>query len=57
VADTESVTLTAGGVTLKVSSAGVEITGGQVKHDGKDIGKTHKHSGVQAGAAQTGVPV
>jgi phage baseplate assembly protein V len=51
------ITLTAGGVTLKVSGSGVEISGGQVTHDGKNIGKDHKHSGVQAGAAQTGVPV
>lgn len=51
------ITLTAGGVTLKVDSGGVTISGGAVKHDGKDIGKTHKHSGVQTGGGQTGVPV
>lgn len=51
------ITLTAAGVTLKVSSAGVEISGGNVTHDGTNIGKTHKHSGVQAGSAQTGTPV
>lgn len=51
------ITLTVGGVTLKVSSGGVEVSGGSVTHDGKDIGKTHKHSGVTTGSGQTGVPV
>lgn len=56
VADDSSITLTAGGVTLKVSSSGVDISGGQVTHAGKDIGKDHKHTGVQAGGAVSGPP-
>lgn len=51
------VTLTAGGVTLEVSSGGVSVTGGSVTHDGKNMGKDHKHLGVTAGSAQTGNPV
>lgn len=38
-------------------AADVAISGGSVTHDGKDIGKSHKHAGVTAGGAQTGVPV
>lgn len=34
----------------------VQVTGGDVKADGISL-KTHKHGGVTAGAAQTGVPV
>lgn len=52
----DEITLTVGGVTLKVSSSGVDITGGTVKHDGKDIGKTHKHTGVTAGGGISGPP-
>lgn len=50
------VTLKVGGVTFKVSATGVEITGGTVKHNGHDIGDTHKHTGVQAGGAISGPP-
>jgi len=35
----------------------VQIEGPTVTHDGKNIGKDHKHDGVFAGAALTGVPV
>lgn len=51
------VELTVGGVTLSVSSAGVAISGGQVTHNGKNIGDTHQHSGIQPGPANTGAPV
>lgn len=50
------ITLTVGGVSFKVSSSGVDITGGTVKHDGKNIGKDHKHTGVTAGGAISGPP-
>ncbi|WP_334061746.1 phage baseplate assembly protein V [Limimaricola cinnabarinus] len=39
-----SLELSAGGVTLTISSAGVAVAGGKVSHDGTDIGKTHKHT-------------
>jgi phage baseplate assembly protein V len=34
----------------------VAVTGGTVTHNGKNIGSTHTHSGVQAGGSTTGVP-
>lgn len=46
----------AGGVTVKITAAGVEITGGTVKHDGKNIGSTHTHGGVIPGGGSTSVP-
>lgn len=42
------------GVTMQGS---VSFEGGTVTHDGKDIGKNHKHGGVAAGSAQSGVVV
>lgn len=35
----------------------VEFLGGSVKHNGKNIGDNHKHSGVQTGGGNTGNPV
>lgn len=35
----------------------VDITGGSLTHNGKNIGSTHSHSGVQAGGSNTGAPV
>lgn len=46
----------AGGVTMKISSAGVAITGGSVKHDGKNIGSSHIHGGVIPGGGNTSGP-
>lgn len=51
------ITMSLGGVTFKMSSDGLEITGGTIKHNGKDIGDTHVHTGVQPGPANTGPPV
>ncbi|WP_219628210.1 hypothetical protein [Vibrio parahaemolyticus] len=28
-----------------------------MKHNGKDIGSTHKHSGIQSGNSNTGAPI
>lgn len=50
-------TITKGGVSLKVSADGVDITGGTVKHNGKNIGDTHTHSDVERGSEQSGAPV
>lgn len=51
---------------LHLTRTGIVIDGGghavaivnapAVTHDGVDIGKTHTHSGVTAGGAQTGLP-
>jgi hypothetical protein len=34
----------------------IAIVGGTVTHDGKNIGKTHTHTGVTAGGSNTGAP-
>lgn len=46
----------AGGVTMTISGAGVSVTGGRVEHDGKNIGSSHIHGGVEPGGADTDVP-
>ncbi|KEC73900.1 Mu-like prophage protein gp45-like protein [Rhizobium leguminosarum bv. phaseoli CCGM1] len=53
----ESVSVKIGGVTFVVSAEGVDITGGHVKHNGKDIGDTHRHKDVVPGGGNSGVPV
>ncbi len=45
-----------GGVTFTISADGVDIQGGTVRHNGKDIGSTHRHTGVIPGTGQTGTP-
>lgn len=52
----EAVTIKVGGVTMKISSAGVDITGGYVKHDDHKIDKTHKHTEVVHGGDLSGPP-
>ena len=49
-------TLTCEGVSIAMTSDGVAFTGGTVTHDGKNIGSTHKHSGITPGGALTGEP-
>nr|WP_295986055.1 phage baseplate assembly protein [uncultured Agrobacterium sp.] len=34
----------------------VVMEGGTVRHNGKDIGDTHRHTGVTPGSSQTGAP-
>lgn len=45
-----------GGVTVVIDGSGVTISGGTVRHDGKNIGSTHVHGGVIPGGGNTGVP-
>lgn len=45
-----------GGFTLSISAGGVVNTGGQLSHNGKDIGSTHTHGGVLSGPASTSSP-
>lgn len=45
-----------GGFVLDVSAAGLAMTGGQVTHDGKNIGSDHVHTDVVPGPANTGPP-
>lgn len=51
-----NVTFAIGGVTVVVSGGGVTVNGGQIVHDGRNIGSTHKHTGVEPGAALSGEP-
>lgn len=51
-----SVAVSVGGVTFTISAGGVDITGGEVTHDGKNIGSTHVHTGVTPGAGISGTP-
>ena len=52
----KSFTVVVGGVSLTITKDGVTIKGGKVTHEGKDIGATHRHGGVQSGASNTDVP-
>jgi phage baseplate assembly protein V len=45
-----------GAVTMKVSPAGVAITGGKVTHEDKNIGASHVHGGVIPGGGLSDVP-
>ncbi len=45
-----------GDVTFEISAAGVTISGGEVRHDGKNIGSTHVHGGILPGGADTDGP-
>lgn len=47
-------TMTVSGATFGFTGAGFAQTGGQQRHDGKDVGKTSTHVGVTAGPDQTG---
>lgn len=51
-----SFTFTCGGVKMVLSASGLAITGGSITHDGHLIDKTHVHTGVVPGSANTGAP-
>lgn len=46
-----------GGVTFKISDGGVDVDGGYLRNNGKDVGDTHRHTGVVPGSESTGIPV
>ena len=48
--------ISAGGVSVEISGNGLKVTGGKVEHDGKNIGRDHRHTGVEPGGGQTGDP-
>jgi hypothetical protein len=52
-----SLTIHAAGITVELTGNGVSITGGEVRHDGRNIGATHTHGGVLVGTQSTDVPV
>jgi hypothetical protein len=45
-----------GGTAFAFSGSGFEQTGGTQKHDGHDVGKTHKHKLVKSGDDTSGEP-
>ncbi len=45
-----------GGFTANLTAAGLETLGGQISHDGKDIGSTHTHPGITPGGGNTQPP-
>ena len=45
-----------GGCTFKLSSEGMEVTGGFLKVNGHRVDETHKHTNVQPGGGTSGVP-
>lgn len=47
---------TIGGVSVAITAAGIEITGGEVRHNGLNIGSTHTHGGIVPGGGNTLVP-
>ncbi len=49
-------TLSSGGVSIAISPSGVAFTGGEITHNGKNIGDTHVHGGVRAGSSDTSTP-
>ncbi|MDL2401246.1 phage baseplate assembly protein domain-containing protein [Rhizobium mayense] len=52
----DSLKVKIGGVTFTISADGVDIEGGTVKHNGKNIGWTHTHGGVVHGGESTDAP-
>lgn len=52
----DGVRIEVGGFELLVSGAGLAMAGGAIGHNGKDIGATHRHSGVERGGATTDPP-
>lgn len=52
----DGLTLKRGGISLTISDTGVRFAGGTIAHDGTDIGASHRHGGVDRGAAQTDTP-
>jgi phage baseplate assembly protein V len=56
-ADRGKIALVVGGVTFVITSGGLNIQGGQVTHNGKNIGSDHAHSGIQRGSANSDGPV
>lgn len=51
-----SIAFKVAGVTATITAAGMSVEGGQVTHDGTDIGATHTHGGVTPGPADTQTP-
>lgn len=51
-----AITMKNEGITFALSSEGIDITGGHIRHNGKNIGDTHTHGGIVRGGADTDPP-
>ncbi|BDA14031.1 baseplate assembly protein [Aeromonas caviae] len=56
-ADRGQIALGVGGVTFVITAGGIDMQGGQVTHNGKNIGSDHAHSGIQRGSANSDGPI
>lgn len=56
-ADRGKIALGVGGVTFVITAGGIDMQGGQVTHNGKNIGSDHAHSGIQRGSANSDGPI
>lgn len=50
-------TFSVDGVTHEITGAGVATDGGEISHDGKNIGSDHIHGGVESGGSTTSGPL
>lgn len=53
----DALVIAVGGVSLTVSGGGLAVTGGQITHNGVNIGDDHEHRGVVPGGGRSGPPV
>ncbi|WP_319498078.1 baseplate assembly protein [uncultured Cohaesibacter sp.] len=51
-----ALTIVAGGVSVVISSSGLAVSGGTVRHNGKNIGDDHVHTNVETGPSLSGPP-
>ena len=56
-ADRGQIALGVGGVTFVITAGGIDMQGGQVTHNGKNIGSDHAHGGIQRGSANSDSPI
>lgn len=56
--DTDGTITMTSQATVNIQASGdINLTSTTLKHNGKNVGSTHVHSGVQSGPSNTGVPV
>ena len=51
-----SLTFDCNGTKVVIDSSGIKVTGGRIEHEGRNIGKDHKHLDVTPGGGKTGIP-
>ncbi|MFQ1711903.1 phage baseplate assembly protein V [Aeromonas veronii] len=56
-ADRGLIALGVGGVTFVITAGGINMQGGQVTHNGKNIGSDHAHGGIQRGTQNSDGPI